>query len=128
CALNSGSSLSCARWMRPASSGLFCAMFSRMAACIAAPSAFMPADARVVATAVVVFFMVSPFGVVLSFYLLLYMKWRVGANTFPPLFVVNFPCSATRRVGGGHNRHCHHVCNKRGVIKSATLDKPPQHM
>src|SRR5699024_9399730 len=82
CALNTWSLLSCARWMRPASSGLFCAMFSRMAACIAAPSAFMPADARVVATVVVVFFMVLLFGVVLSFYLLLYMKWRVGANLF----------------------------------------------
>src|SRR5699024_1940411 len=81
CALNSGSLLFCARWMRPASSGLFCAMFSRMAACIAAPSAFMPADARVVATAVV-FFMVLPFGVVLSFYLLLYTVWRWGANLF----------------------------------------------
>src|SRR5699024_9699225 len=82
CALNSGSLLSCARWMRPASSGLFCAMFSRMAACIAAPSAFMPADARVVATAVVVFFMVLPFGFVLSFYLLLYRMDRWGANLF----------------------------------------------
>src|SRR5699024_4408243 len=61
CALNSWSLLFCARWMRPASSGLFCAMFSRMAACIAAPSAFMPADAWVVATAVVVFFMVLAF-------------------------------------------------------------------
>src|SRR5699024_9665964 len=79
----SGALLSCARWMRPASSGLFCAMFSRMAACIAAPSAFMPADARVVATAVVVvLFMVLPSGVVLSFYLLLYTVWRWGANRF----------------------------------------------
>src|SRR5699024_1603801 len=82
CALNSWSLLFCARWMRPASSGLFCAMFSRMAACIAAPSAFMPADARVVATAVVVLFMVLPFGVVLSFYLLLYTVWRASANLF----------------------------------------------
>src|SRR5699024_6715410 len=82
CALSSGLLLFCARWMRPARSGLFCAMFSRMAACIAALSAFMPADARVVATAVVVFFMVLPFGVVLSFYLLLYTVWRVGANLF----------------------------------------------
>src|SRR5699024_3663543 len=101
CALNSWSLLSCARWMRPASSGLFCAMFSRMAACIAAPSAFMPADARVVATAVVVFFMVLPFGVVLSFYLLLYRMDRWGANLFRYLLLSIFRVRQPEASGVG---------------------------
>src|SRR5699024_9399729 len=37
-----------------------------------------------------------------------------GCKSFPLLFIITFPGLATRSVGGGHNRHCHHVCNKRG--------------
>src|SRR5699024_9016958 len=35
-------------------------------------------------------------------------------KSFPLLFIIIFPGSAIRSVGGGHNRHCHHVYNKRG--------------
>src|SRR5699024_129796 len=49
-------------------------------------------------------------------------------TSFPLLFITTLPGSANRSGGGGNNRHCRYLCRKRGVIKSATLDKPPQHM
>src|SRR5699024_12550123 len=35
-------------------------------------------------------------------------------KSFPLLFIIIFPGSANRSVGGINNRHYHHVCIKRG--------------
>src|SRR5699024_4454174 len=99
-----------------------------MAACIAAPSAFIPADARVVATAVVVFFMVSPFGVVLSFYLLLYTVWRVGANLFRYFLLSIFRVRQTEAAGVGIIATTTMFTINGGKIKCGTRQTATRHV